>query len=268
MHRAAVEKGRTAQLSELLQRAAVEFGADRERPLDLIALCRDLDVGFRIAEADGRRRGALIRGLAGWEVVLMRRGTRPLSLRGEEDLERHERFTIAHELGHYVLTKETSFRAQRNADYWLGESLCNQFASALLIQNDLLADLVEPSSSAELANAVGRVARAAGVTHEPAARAIAARLQTPVALGSFRLDPWPKTERLGYRGWWVENRCWWGGGGGRRLAVYTDHALAPVLRKMRVMRPGQAEPLDLAGAHSARLRRSTGTVATFSALLT
>ncbi len=197
----------------------------------------------------------------------MRRGAQLAPARCDERLKRHERFTVAHELGHYVLLKETSFRAQRDADYWLGEALCNQFASALLIQDDLLADLVEPGSSAELAEAVGRVARAAGVTHEPAARAIAARLQTPVALGSFRLDPWPKTERLGYRGWWIENRRWWGAGGGRRLAVYTDHALAPVLRKMCIMRPGQAEPLDLAGAQSARLRRSTGTVATFSALL-
>jgi hypothetical protein len=197
----------------------------------------------------------------GWEVVLMRRHTRPAPISN------HERFTVAHELGHFLLLKETAFRPRREADYWLGESLCNHFASELLIPEPLLAGIREPTSSAQLASAVNAIALAAGVTHEPAARAVAAHLATPVALGTFRLDPRASTSRLGFRGWWVENRRWWGARGGRRLAVYTDHALAPVLQRMQVMHPGQIAAPDLAGAVSTLLRRRSGATASFSALL-
>jgi hypothetical protein len=179
-----------------------------------------------------------------------------------------ERFTIAHELGHYILMRDTAFRPQRDADYWLGEQLCNRFASRLLIPDSLLDPLVEPQSSRELAAAVTSIAGAAGVTFEPAARAVASRLATPVAIGTFRLDPFVRTERLGFRDWWVENRAWWGARGGRRLAVYTDHALAPVLRRMRSMRSGQTDSPELDGARSTRLRRGTGVRASFTALLT
>jgi hypothetical protein len=178
-----------------------------------------------------------------------------------------ERFTIAHELGHYILMRDTVFRPQRDADYWLGEQLCNRFASQLLIPDSLLDKLVEPRSSRELAAAVTLVAGTASVTFEPAARAIASRLATPIAIGTFSLDPLVRTERLGFRGWWVENQAWWGARGGRRLAVYADHALAPVLRRMRSMRPGQTDSPQLEGAHSTRLRRGPGPRASFTALL-
>jgi hypothetical protein len=197
----------------------------------------------------------------GWEIVLMRRDLRAAPISG------HERFTVAHELGHYLLLKETAFRPRREADYWLGESLCNHFASKLLIPHRLLVGICEPSTSAELAAFVTTVARSAGVTHEPAARALAAHLDNPVALGTFRLDPRASTGRLGFRGWWVENRRWWGARGGRRLAVYADHALAPVLQRMRVMCPGQTDTPDLAGAVCTLLRRRSGVTASFSALL-
>jgi hypothetical protein len=197
----------------------------------------------------------------GWEVVVMRRHARPTPITP------YERFTIAHELAHYVLVRATTFRASREADYWLGEELCNRFASRLLIPGSLLAALAEPESSRELAASICSIAQTAGVTFEPAARVIAARLSTPVAIGTFRLDPFPRTQRLGFRGWWVENRSWWGARGGRRLAVYGDHTLAPVLCRMRAMTPGQTSAPAVPGARSTRLRRAAGPTATFTAML-
>ncbi len=88
----------------------------------MTALCRELGVGLRVARADGARRGALMRAGSGWEVVLMRRHRRPAPISP------HERFTVAHELGHWVLARRSSFRIEREADYWLGEELCNRFA--------------------------------------------------------------------------------------------------------------------------------------------
>jgi hypothetical protein len=115
--------------------------------------------------------------------------------------------------------------------------------------------------------AVNRVARSAGVSAEPAARALVARSEAPIALGTFLLDPNPATRRLGFRGWWVENRAWWGGRGGRRLAVYVDHPLAPALEAMRSLRPGQMAAPRLDGADRTTLRRRRGRAASFAAML-
>jgi hypothetical protein len=191
----------------------------------------------------------------------MRRQRRPAPI------EAFERFTIAHELGHYVLATQTGHRPRRESEYWLCESLCNEFASELLMPPRLFSSLEEPACAADLAAMVNRVAQRAGVTAEPAARAVVRHLATPIALGTLRLDPLPSTSRLGFRGWWAENRPWHGGHGGRRLAVRVNHPLAPILTTMsRLVRGETAEP-ELSGAASAFLRRRAGSSANFAALL-
>jgi hypothetical protein len=240
---------------------ADELAATRDVPIDVVALCRELGVGLRIELADGPRRGALVQRGRKWEAVVMRRDARPAPLNG------HERFTIAHELGHYLLLRHADFRPQRRAEYWLGEEICNQFASRLLIPTILVTQDSEPTSAAGLAAAVNALAARALVTAEPAARALVAQLKTPVALGTFLLDPLATTRRLGFRGWWVENRSWWGGRGGRRLAVYADHALASVLETMRSLGSGQTAVVEVPGAATAFLRRRTRRTASFTALL-
>lgn len=240
---------------------ADELSASRDLPIDVPALCRELGVGLRIELGDGSRRGALMQRGDRWEAVVMRRHSRPAPLSA------HERFTVAHELGHFLLLRHAGFRPEREAEYWLGEDVCNHFASKLLIPAALLMDSAEPVGAAELAAAVSALAVRAAVTAEPAARALVARLETPVALGTFLLDPLDSTRRLGFRGWWVENRSWWGGRGGRRLAVYADHALASVLNAMPQMRRGQATTVAVPGAAATFLRRRTSRTASFAALL-
>ena len=244
-----------------LEQLADELSDAHCLPLDLAVVCRQLGVGLRVAPADGQRRGALMRRGRSWEVVLMRRDVQPAAISA------HERFTIAHELGHYVLLREAQFRPQRDAEYWLGERLCNHFASRLLIPPRILAGVAEPATAVELAGAVNEVATRAGVTAEPAARALVGCLATSVATGGFRIDAYASTQRLGFRGWWVENRDWWGGRGGRRLAVYTNHALAPVLETMRRMKSGQTAAPTVVGAESTFLRRRGGPHGSFAALL-
>jgi hypothetical protein len=228
----------------------------------VIGICRELGLGLRIAPSDGPRRGGLVSHPGGRrEVVVFRDHPAPPRLAP------HERFTVAHELGHHVLLEESGFEARRRRDYWLGEELCQAFAAELLLPERLLAAIGEPRGPDDLMGAVNRLARLAGVSAEPAARAVVARSGAPIALGTFLLAPNQRTGRLGFRGWWIENRQWWGARGGRRLAVYADHPLAPVLRAMRSMRHGQSAPLELAGAADATLRRRRGSGASFAAAL-
>lgn len=179
----------------------------------------------------------------------------------------HERFTIAHELGHHVLLHETDFRPHRRSEYWLGEQLCQHFASRLLIRPSLLKEIGEPQSATDLIAAVNQVARRAQVTAEPAARTLVEQLDSPIAIGKFLLDPNRSTERLGFRAWWTENRRWWAERGGRRLAVYLDHPLAPALTAMTRIDPGQSASPKLCGARATILRRRSQHSASFAALL-
>lgn len=179
----------------------------------------------------------------------------------------HERFTVAHELGHHVLLQDSNFRARRRREYWEGEDLCQHFAARLLLPDRLVYDLPEPTDALELMSAVNSLARRAQVSAEPAARALVKRIERPVALGTLRLDPYPATRRLGFRAWWVENRRWWGSGGGRRLAVYVDHPLAPALELMRGLRTGEFGSPSLKGAAMTTLRRRRGSTAALAALL-
>lgn len=189
---------------------------------------------------------------------------RPAQRRG---LTPRERFTIAHEIGHYVLLQEASFRPQRRRDYWLGESLCQEFASRLLIRPKVVEAVRPYGSSADLMAAVNQVARVANVSPEPAARALVAHLDQPVAIGAFILDPRRSTKRLGFRAWWAENRQWWGARGGRRLAVYIDHPLAPVLQEMTRLRPWNVGCPSVDGASSTMLRRRGQRWGAFAAVL-
>ncbi len=197
-----------------------------------------------------------------WEIAVMRKEgamRRPIS--------RRERFTIAHEIGHFILLEEAGFRPRRRRDYWLGEALCQQFASRLLIRFSVVEESGPCGSSNELMAAVNRIARQANVSAEPAARALVARIDRPVAVGTFVLDPRESTQRLGFRAWWAENRKWWAAGGGRRLAVYADHPLAPILREMGQLQPWQVGAPAVPGASSTALRRRGSRWGAFAAVL-
>ena len=248
-------------LAPRLDELAKDLGTGRELPLDLTRLCRELGVGLRVERADGRRRGALMTRGRRMEVVVMRDHDRPVPISGQE------RFTIAHELGHFLILNEVHILPQRESEYWLLEELCNRFASALLIPDSVVADVPEPVCAADVAEAVNAVARRADVTAEPAARVLVARFRTPVAIGSFRIDPLGSTTRLGFRGWWAESRVWWGGRGGRRLAVYSNHPLAPVLEAMVTLRRGETAAPPVDGATSTFLRQRGRDTASFAAVL-
>jgi hypothetical protein len=213
-------------------------------------------------ESSGSRgRGALREREGGMEIVVMRKHKRPSPIVG------HERFTVAHELGHYFLLKESNVRPRRDAEYWLYEELCNRFASTLLIPAKAFEDVREPATARELAVLVNSIATGVGVTAEPAARAVVSYLQTPVAIGTFLANPLARTNRLGFRGWWAESRPWWGRAGARRLAVYCDHPLAPVFDAMARISAGQTATVSIQGAASTFLRRRGENTASFTAVL-
>jgi hypothetical protein len=136
-----------------------------------------------------------------------------------------------------------------------------------LIPRPYLASLGEPQDADALGAMVNVIARTAGVSAEPAARALSAQLETPTAIGEIQISPLKSTRRLGFRTWWVENRSWLGRSGLRRLAIYADDPLAPAIRALQGERLGSRTNLSIGGSSSAYLRRRRLDAGAFAAVI-
>lgn len=87
----------------------------------------------------------------------------PLSVR--------ERFTIAHEIGHWVLDSQLKWSPQSEREFHLTEDACNRFAAALLVPDRVTAEFRSASPQESLLE-LTRVARVCRVSPEVAARRI------------------------------------------------------------------------------------------------
>ena len=120
-------------------RPAVVGHVDRIRspnlvPVDLVAILREQNVGlaFRHEGSGKHGLGFLIHEGSQTTVVVRRDPGRAGALSARE------RFTIAHEIGHLVWDQRVGVPATGQRDYWLLESICNEFAGHLLVPTLLL----------------------------------------------------------------------------------------------------------------------------------
>jgi Zn-dependent peptidase ImmA (M78 family) len=246
------------QIGATLSKYSRDLAEGRALPVDVFGLCAALNVIVEFENSVGRRRGALI-DRNGQPVILVSR-RRP----GTRRLTPAERFTVVHELGHYITTAQSALRPQRASEYWSVEDLCNEFAANVLMPESAFAALREPSGSRDLAEQVNQIAIKCGVSAEPVARAVAVRLGTPVALGYLRLDPLTSTSRLGFRLWWVTNA---GEDRRRNVAIYSDAPLGRALREMVALHPGEGAHPTVSGLSDAYLRKRTLKTASLAALI-
>lgn len=160
-----------------------EIVADAERlslgramPLDLRSLLAEFNIELRIdrdpsvgkkgaLEKDGARFIIVVRSIdnGGWLLGLQ------------------ERFTVAHELGHYLVLRRSSFQPMANREYWRLEEICNDFAAALLVPERILDGELEAAAkeSAGFGAAVRRLSAATKTPLETAARRALGWLEEP-----------------------------------------------------------------------------------------
>lgn len=193
-------------------------------PLHLLHLLKELGLGLRIARSrDENHKGDLRRGEAGWEIVVVRPSRGPIE---ELGLSNQERYTIAHEISHYLVEAWFGFRPSTSGEYWALEEVCDEFADRLLVSDQLLAGLDPNLSAHQLVGTVKRLARRAGAPPKATAkRVIQTRRDACAALG-IRLDPLQSSGRMGWIEWVAENRPWIGT---QRRAIYDDAPLAAAL---------------------------------------
>lgn len=209
MHRAVTDEarlflewlpGRLAEDARALTSAATRL------PIDIFSVLERLRIRLEFSNRENRGHGGhLTRYSHGWTVVL----SRSAALGSSDRVTSRDRFTIAHEIGHYLVEGRFGFRPASGGEYWLLEEACNLFALDLLAPDHLLADVLhaEPRTASELLELVGRLSRQAAISREPATRRLIARLHTRCALLQLRLKAGATSDRWKV-GWCVDNNRW------------------------------------------------------------
>lgn len=158
-----------------LDRAHSVAIATAERLSRTATLPRDLDqlnselrlLPIKIDAPSRQRNGGLVRVGRNHQVVVYRSSAsdaRPLSSR--------ERFTVAHEIGHYVVEDKLGIHPGCRGEYWGLEDVCNEFAARVLMPDWALEPYLEGGTNTALGlyQAVQDLMRRANVSMVAASR--------------------------------------------------------------------------------------------------
>lgn len=215
-----------------------------EYPLDLGRLLADMGLHLRFVDQGssvvGRAgcEGALVKEDGGGWVVLVA-GRRS----GEKEYKQaRQRFTIAHEIGHYLIEGTFAYRPVQASDYWRLEELCNGFAARLLAPDRIV---VEATMLGQAEASTWRHALAYletfGLSLRAAARRLVERVQDPISY--VLLEP-----RGGGAIRWVERSPTWPQpGGGRSKQIFEGAA------PFSSLVPGESTSVAVKGCTSATL---------------
>jgi IrrE N-terminal-like domain len=157
-----------AVLQRLLE-DATRLSCANDTPVDVVQVLRDLGLGLRFVHLS-ELHGSLERTDAGWEVIVPRREFMDES---PTHLTARERFTIAHEIGHYLVEARFRARPRNRAEYWELERVCQEFAASLLMPQRILHDVMSANvleSAPEALRSSRELARRAQVSVEAAVR--------------------------------------------------------------------------------------------------
>jgi hypothetical protein len=156
------------RLRDALVRASVELNGARNWPFEVTDVVRKLGLKLRVeARHPGRIQALLTIGIA--PTITLYRGSQR-----SDELNGSERFSLAHEVGHWVLWRRAGAVPAPGKSYWEHEALCNYFASDLLVPPPRVETFVAALRKAKVKSVFfpGLVARSAKVSWTVAARAI------------------------------------------------------------------------------------------------
>lgn len=155
-------------IRKILDHACLEINPSGEWPVDMNKVLSRLGIQLYYT-IDTNRRGKAYLQLGDKPIIYLVQDQSKEPCLGVQ-----ERFSIAHELAHWVLWCRLGILPSSTSDYWQQEKLCNEFAARILVSPNSLEKFVEGS----LENKVNpvylpdRVARVAGVSWGVAARSI------------------------------------------------------------------------------------------------
>ncbi|HEY4266954.1 MAG TPA: ImmA/IrrE family metallo-endopeptidase [Galbitalea sp.] len=240
-------------LEHVLAREAERLRTARALPLDLEPVLADLGIGLRTEMPTSSRRGHgwLQRVGPTWQIVV-----------DASTSSARQRYTIAHELGHYVVEAWTGYRPSTKREYWMLETACQRFAADLLAPRQEVMSALGPGtpSAAALIEAADRLIATTGLSLEAAARRVVDTASYPAAALALRLpaDGSP-SQRLAQILWACSNQPWIAGPRGQ--LIRKDNPLRAAARLASSLDLGESLALDLPGATSTFVaRRQSGLV--------
>jgi hypothetical protein len=170
------------EMAAWLHSRATALRVGTEHPINIKKLLEGFGIHLLLEPAE-RRSGALSQSVdRKWFVVV--RGKRSMN-----SLTAIDRFTAAHELGHFLLITHWNYSPsiKNKRDYYECEELCNQFASRLLIDRDAVESLVIQSPR-ECLGVIRDLAKRYLVSNEAVARAIV-ETHSKVSVCAFMNSP-------------------------------------------------------------------------------
>lgn len=227
------------EASEKLAAAVREFRVnDAQAHIDVTDLCKKLGLGITIRNNPSTpyHRGDLERiNGRGLRVVVYR-----LELNGQQTaqpLSPAERFTVVHEIAHFVLLTAGFQAPTRRAEYWQLETLCNEFAYELLLPRSLPLTWKDPSNALQLLALQQAIANRSEVTVKLACRWVCERYDSAVA-GMLLASPLTSTKRIGYLKWLYNSSGSWRKATNVAKAVYVDDCLSEIIELGRSLTIG------------------------------
>ena len=152
---------------QALKKALLELNPRDSWPVNLHGLLSRL--GIRLLLESTTSRGESYLELSQPPVILVQRENPGLFLSSRE------RFSIAHELAHWVVWRRFGAVPSSQAEYWFHENLCNEFAAGLLVPQPALNNFLKKlnDQGIEPVSFPSRVAQCGAVSWEVAAKSIA-----------------------------------------------------------------------------------------------
>lgn len=244
----------TAAFAALVDQArpSVVGHVDRLRPPDLIpvdvvAILREQNIGLAFRH-DGQQThglGFLVHEGKQTTVVVRRDPGRTGGLSARE------RFTVAHEIGHFVWDQRVGLQATSRRDYWLLESVCNEFAGHLLVPTPALHHHLD--SNLQSPRDVIRLARQLTGLFAVSMPVVANRLadvEPNLVLAEIVLPPIASSRNLGRLSWIAQRGTWISTNAGTQIS--DKQFLAPLVFQHAASTWGEVkettieDPVDLA----------------------
>jgi hypothetical protein len=180
------------------------------------------------------------------------------SLDGGNGARWRERFTLAHEIGHYCALRRFNLRPRSRSEYWKLEQACDEFAGYLLVgEDDVETVVMNWSSPADVMRAIGRLREACDVSTPVAARRLSETIRG-MSFCDVRTEPVPRPNRLGTVKWCWEDPTspWLGYGAGRYVGE--DSPIAPLVRGLAQAEIGAVAEAFVGGTAVRGERRNEG----------
>jgi uncharacterized protein DUF955 len=197
-------------LDEMLAVDAEDLLDGRALPLNLMSLANELGLGVRRRRLTTRDapHGELIREGPSWRIVV-----------NASTSATRQRFTIAHEIGHYIVEARTQFRPTSNREYWMLESVCHRFAAELLAPRDVVEQVITDSYElpSGLFTAIDALIERVDISLEAAVTRIVDVAPSPLSIGAIRLPAMDGAYRPGSILWLHESQPWLAQGRGQKI---------------------------------------------------